>query len=137
MCRTDLTARKKALFLAKLAETGNVSRSCEAADISRQTVYTNKKAMADFAAEWTVAEDKYIERLEAEADRRAVEGVRKKKFTKTGAPIMDPETGLQYEEREYSDTLLIFRLKGLRPDTYRDNSKVEHTGDIKMMVVDV
>jgi hypothetical protein len=29
--------------------------------------------------------------------------------------------------REYSDTLLIFLLKGMRPQKYRDQARVEHT----------
>ena len=30
--------------------------------------------------------------------------------------------------RKYSDTLLIFLLKGARPDKFRDNATIRHTG---------
>ena len=33
--------------------------------------------------------------------------------------------------QEYSDTLLIFLLKGTRPKKFRDNMKVEHAGKIR------
>jgi hypothetical protein len=32
--------------------------------------------------------------------------------------------------RKYSDTLLIFLLKGRKPDTYRDNVSVEQKGKV-------
>jgi hypothetical protein len=33
--------------------------------------------------------------------------------------------------QRYSDTLLIFLLKGEKPDKYRENMKIEHTGSIR------
>lgn len=130
---TDFTAEKKDRFISRLAETGNITESCRFAGTTRPTVYKHKELDADFAQRWLVSEDEYIERLEAEADRRAVEGIRKKKFDK-GQPVIDPETGRQYEEREYSDTLLIFRLKGTRPEKYRDNVKVEQEQTVKLLI---
>ena len=50
--------------------------------------------------------------LEAEADRRAVEGVVK--------PLFYKGQRLPVEVREYSDVLLMFRLKALRPEQYRE-----------------
>ncbi|HEX6937920.1 MAG TPA: hypothetical protein VF158_00810, partial [Longimicrobiales bacterium] len=66
--------------------------------------------------------------LEAEARRRALEGVERKQFTQRGDPIIDPATGKHYVERAYSDTLLIFLLKGARPERYRDRQQLEHVG---------
>lgn len=60
--------------------------------------------------------------MEEELHRRAVIGVKRKKFFQ-GQAIIDPETDEPYYEREYSDTLLIFRLKALRPEKYRDNQQ--------------
>jgi hypothetical protein len=136
MCRSGatFTNKKKGVFLTRLAECANITDACRAADIPRRTAYNAKAADEKFAASWQEAIDTYIDdRLEAEADRRAVEGVRKKKFTKNGEPIMDTETGKQYEEREYSDTLLIFRLKALRPDVYREKSSVDVTSNGKQI----
>ena len=30
--------------------------------------------------------------------------------------------------RKYSDNLLMFMLKGRRPETFRDNASIEHSG---------
>lgn len=38
-------------------------------------------------------------------------GLTRKKFTGAGEPVINPDTGEQYAELEYSDTLLIFLLK--------------------------
>jgi hypothetical protein len=124
MCSAKLTPRKKRRFLEVLVETANVTKAAEAAQLHRRFCYELRAQDAAFAAEWDAALVVYAESiLEPEADRRAAEGCVRKKFTRSGEPIIDPETDKQYEEREYSDTLLIFRLKGLKPNTYRDNVK--------------
>ena len=57
------------------------------------------------------AEQVYVEKLEAEADRRGMEGIEKPIYYK----------GERVDAvREYSDNLLMFRTKKLRPE-YRDN----------------
>jgi hypothetical protein len=132
MCRAKMTAAKKEIFLAELAKTGNISASCKAADLARMTAYDHRAADEAFRAAWDEAIDIYIDSLEREADRRAVEGCTKKKFLKNGEPVIDPETGEQYVEREYSDTLLIFRLKALKPDKYRENQSIEHSGALSI-----
>jgi hypothetical protein len=64
--------------------------------------------------------------LEAEARRRAVEGVTK--------PIIG---GRNRDEvvttvKEYSDTLLIFLLKGVRPQKYKELRQTEHSGRVEL-----
>ena len=44
-----------------------------------------------------------------------------------------PETGEQYAECDYSDTLLIFLLKGNRPEKYRERLNVQHEGGVKIL----
>ena len=77
-----------------------------------------RKADASFAKRWKEADDVAVELMEAEADRRAVEG--------TDKPIyyQGEQCG---QVREYSDTLLIFRLKARRPEVYRE--RFEHSVD--------
>ena len=36
-------------------------------------------------------------------------------------------------EREYSDTLLIFLLKGAMPEKYHENVKLEHDGSAELL----
>jgi hypothetical protein len=57
------------------------------------------------------------DQLEQEARRRAHDGVRK--------PVYQGGKRVGYIQ-EYSDTLLIFLLKGLRPEKYRE--RFEHSG---------
>ncbi len=65
------------------------------------------------------AQEMACDAFEYEARRRAIEGVKRFKFH-NGKPIIDPETGQPYFEYEYSDTLLIFLLKGAMPEKYRE-----------------
>ncbi len=119
---------KKRRFLEAYARSGYVSKACQEVGISRRTFYDWLKADETFATDVKLAEAELLDRLEQEADRRALEGLPRKKFTKSGDPIIDPETSRQYVEREYSDTLLIFRMKALAPEKYRDTFKHEHSG---------
>ena len=140
------TAKKRArkwrpAFLAALAEAGNVRLACDAAQIDRTTAYDLRKADQEFAAEWDRALEDAADLLEQEARRRAVDGVRRVKFDR-GQPIMVPALGpdgapmlgpdgavimVPYAEHEYSDTLLIFLMKGGNPEKWRDRSEVRHT----------
>lgn len=133
-------------FLVALAESGNVRLSCEAANVTRTAVYDLRESEETFAADWDQALDEAADLLEQEARRRAHDGVQRVKFHK-GHPIMVPVLGpdglvvrgkdngpemVPYVEHEYSDTLLIFLLKGARPETYRDRTDVRHSGKIDL-----
>lgn len=117
---TELTALKLEAFLKNFARTGNVSKACKASKLSRQAYYDHKKADPDFAQRVKEAEEAFVESMEAEADRRAMKGTLKPVFH------LGKEVG---HIRQYSDTLLIFRLKALRPDKYRERAEVEHKGE--------
>ncbi|MBI1213988.1 MAG: hypothetical protein GC190_21205 [Alphaproteobacteria bacterium] len=77
-----------------------------------------RKADPEFDKRWKDADDLAIERMESEADRRAVDGTDKPVF------YQGERCG---EIREYSDSLLIFRLKARRPEVYRE--RFEHSAD--------
>jgi hypothetical protein len=114
------TAEKRAKFLAYLAKYGFVARAAKAAGVGRTCVFDLKKKDPNFSAAWDEALTDYVEDLEAEADRRAYRGTVKPVFQggkKVGCV------------REFSDTLLIFRLKGLRPEMYAERQKREVAGE--------
>jgi hypothetical protein len=113
-------------FVEALGQSGNVALACRAAGVARSSVYELRNRDPEFAAAWSGALEEACDALEAEARRRAMEGMPQKKFTRSGEPILDPETGEQYVERVYSDQLLVFLLKGHRPERYRE--RIEHTG---------
>jgi hypothetical protein len=104
------SARLKEVFLAAFSVSGNVSAACRSAGISRNTAANWRKADPDFAAAYADAEIEAVEHLEAEARRRAVDGVDEPVFGKDG------EIGTR---RRYSDTLLMFLLNGAAPEKYR------------------
>lgn len=84
-------------FLAALRETGNIRASCRVAGIDRRAVMRAYKSSLEFHAEWEKAMEEATDALEIIARRRAVDS---------------------------SDTLLIFLLKALDPQKYREGPQV-------------
>ena len=119
---------KQRVFLDHFRQYGNISMSARHAGIERTTVYWWQEHDEDFPLAFEQAKVEAVERLEEEARRRAVDGTERLKFGQGGRVIIDPDTGLPYREREYSDTLLIFLLKGLMPDRYAERRKSEVSG---------
>lgn len=102
-------------FLRAFATTGVISTGLRAIGVSRQAVdYWRTKP--EFAERYAEAEQAANDVLRLEIHRRAVEGLTRKKFTGKGQAIIDPETGQQYVEREYSDSLLQFAAKARMPE---------------------
>jgi hypothetical protein len=111
----------KAAFLTALGEHGMVTLACQTIGIGRSTAYEARQSDEQFALAWADVEELTTEKMEREAYRRAVEGVQRDVL------FQGDKVG---EERHYSDTLLIFMLKSRRPDRYRDNVKIEHSGTV-------
>lgn len=96
--RTIRTTDNRERFLELLRKSGNVSASCDTAELARTAVYAWRDADPDFAAAWDDAMSLGVEALEDEARRRAFGG---------------------------SDLLMMFMLKSAKPDRYRDRSTVD------------
>lgn len=92
-------------FLTHLSKTGNILASCRIANISDTHVYKQRKENPEFAARMATAIETALDSLEAVAFERA---------------------------KSHSDTLLIFLLKSHRPERYRENLKVEHSGTVNL-----
>ena len=106
-----ITRPKKRAFLAAYAEVGNVSQAAKIAGIDRQTHYDWKRNDPDYAEAFQHAEEMAADRLEQEARRRAVEGVPEPVF------YQGRQVGTV---RKYSDSLLMFLLKGAKPEKYME-----------------
>lgn len=119
--RTKLTPQKKGKFLAQLRKAGNVSLAARSIGMARAYMYEVRGEDEALAAEWDDALQEYAEHLEAEADRRATQGV-------TARLYFDEAGNVIGETRRYSDVLLMFRLKGLKPDVYKERVAAEHSG---------
>jgi len=89
-------------FLAKMRATGNVYLSCEAAGIPRSTAYYWRNKYKTFSDEWDAAKEDAVDKLDAEAWRRATTG--------------------------QSDRLLMFLLKAHKPEVYSPVRRIEHSG---------
>lgn len=92
--------------------------------MSRTGVYDARESDPSFADEWDEAVSEYVDSLEQEADRRAYLGVDKPVFYK-GDQIATT--------KEYSDTLMMFRLKALRPYVYRERQDLTVTGPVEVI----
>lgn len=102
---------RKNSFLAAFSECGNITKAAEIAGLDRSRHYDWLKNDPEYAERFKDAEEQATERLESEARRRAVQGVEKPVFYQ--GQVCGTVT-------EYSDTLLMFLLKGIRPEKYKD-----------------
>ena len=88
-------------WLEVFAQVGVVTEACRSAGISTPTAYRRRDESPAFAAAWEAAFEASTQALELAAIQRA---------------------------HDRSDVLAIFLLKARRPDTYRENARIEHTG---------
>jgi hypothetical protein len=106
---------KKRAYLLALAQTGVCLRACRDAGVHRTSVWLWCQDDGTFAAFEQHAKKLGAETLVQEAYRRAVEGIDKPVYYE----------GKRVDTiKEYSDTLLIFLLKGALPDIYRERYEV-------------
>jgi len=117
--RTVRTDRAREAFLTELAETCNVTASAAAAGMSRNAAYEWRKDDPEFAAAWGDAVERATDALEAEARRRAVDGVPEPVFY---------EGEVCGHKQRYSDRMLEILLKGHRPERFVETRKHEITG---------
>lgn len=97
----------QAKFLQIFGMSMNVVLSAKGAGVDRTTIYRERQRNPEFAAAYEEARQEAIERLEAEAYKRA---------------------------QSVSDTLLIFLLKSHRPEVYRENMNQQHSGTVEVII---
>lgn len=112
-----LCEKRRKVFLLALEKCGQVNQAAEIAGYkSSATLHAYRKKDEDFAKAWSDAEEAAFDILEAEAHRRAVEGVLE--------PVFHQGEIVGYKIK-YSDSLLTTLLKANNPEKYRDNLKVD------------
>ena len=112
---TNGTPKKREKFLVALRDGQSISDACKASNVARRTAYNWRDSDKDFAAEWDDALDEGSDLLEDEAKRRAVDGVDEPVFYQ-GQEVA--------RVKKYSDTLLMFLLKGRRPEKFKDRHEL-------------
>lgn len=106
----NLTPKQKA-FLAAYCVTANIRRSAKAAKIAWRTHYDWLQIGEEYKRVFEKCKEIAGDMLESEAYRRALRGTLRPVFYK------GDECG---RIREYSDTLAIFLLKGVKPEKYKE-----------------
>jgi hypothetical protein len=119
---------KKRAFLAAYARLGTVRSAALAAHVARDTHYEWLRTDPEYAAAFEQAKDDAADLLEEIALERA-RGFDVVAHDEHGNVLRD-ERGEPIVVRRGSDTLLIFTLKALRPDKFRDNARVELAGQV-------
>lgn len=127
------TPTTRHLLLAALAEGASVSRACDEAGISYQTVRLWRKDDAEFEQAVIDAVNQGIDRLEDEARRRAVDGYEEQVLNGKGEVVQT--------YRRYSDNLLALMLKSkiayYRPDQTKININTTGGGTVNVTVVGI
>ena len=103
-------------FLAAFSEMGVVKRACKVAGVGRSSHYDWMEASAEYREAFERAKEDAADSLEAEVYRRAVKGVKK--------PVGWYKGVAGGHVREFSDNLLMFQLKAMRPEKFRDRVDV-------------
>lgn len=114
------TEARRKLFLKIFKETGAFYQTVKSVGVCAETIKRTLLSDPEFRQKYMEAKDEIVEKLEQEAMRRGVDGVLRPVF-QGGKKVGDI--------REYSDTLLIFLLKGLNPEVYGE--RFRHEGNIK------
>jgi hypothetical protein len=124
-----LRKQRQVNFLRAFSRRGIVSDGCQVADISRATVSYWRDEEEWFEDLYQAAILEACDNLEAEAHRRAVEGIDEPVIWQ-GMPttVKDATTGTErlLTTKKYSDPLLTLLLKGNMPEKYRENVKHDH-----------
>ena len=113
---SELAHPRQRALLAAFGECVNVRLACKAAGVGRSSHYRWLEQDPAYREAFERAKECAADLMESEAWRRAVEGV-------------DEPVGWYKGEaggvvRRYSDALLIFLLKGIRPEKYRERMEV-------------
>lgn len=116
--RSDaLTQKRKALALEEFARTGRRVAAARAAGCSPKTIDRHRESDKDFGTAWDDAQAEYVELLEAEAHRRAIDGTETEKLDRAGCVIS--------RETKYSDGLLKLLLSANASEKYASNLHVK------------
>ena len=115
-------------FLTAYSVHGNLRRSAEASGVSRTSHREWVGTDPVYAKAAEEAKENACQAWEDEVRRRAVEGVGEAVYyqgIRVGTKI------------NYSDTLLMFLLKGAMPEKYRERSDVRHEGGGEPIPVEI
>lgn len=113
---------KKQAFIEAYCQAGTITAAARVVGIHRSQHYDWLKKDAEYAGSFEQAEQSVADMLEREAIRRAVEGVERPVYQ--GGRLVGTV-------QDYSDTLLIFLLKGHKPEKFKERAQVASEVTVK------
>lgn len=114
IARPSIPVRALDVFIDGLAEGMTVREACRSANVGYRTMYDYRRDDPEFAARWDSAREESVDRLEAEAQARAMDRT-------------DPD----------SAKLLTFLLRGRRRQVFGEKVQHEHSGAVGLVVADI
>jgi hypothetical protein len=139
---------KCATFLAAYERTGNISTASRLANVARSRHYEWMNE-PEYAAAFGEAREEAIETLEEQVWKSATVGFEEpviyqgqlcfEPLRDRNGDIVRDETGLPKPSkipltiRKRSDVAAFFLLKALRPEKYRENVNIDHTGSLNLV----
>lgn len=122
----EAVAELKSTLLMAYIKTGSLTRACQHCAITQNAHRRWLQQDPQYAEAWADARDALADSLEEEAIRRARDGVTRPVF----------QGGLQVgQTTEYSDALLMFLLKGMRPEKYRERVAVINETSVEAEII--
>lgn len=121
MAESRLSQEQAEAYLAEVARTGLLIKSCKAAGVSYMTVKRQREEAEDFEEAVQEALEVYREVIQEEIHRRAIEGVDQPVFGPLGPGLGSGEIG---SVRKYSDKLLELHAKR-HIAAYRDKAQID------------
>lgn len=118
------TQQARAEFLEELGILGSASAAAAAAGIAVSVARYHRDTDPEFAAEWAAALDRVDRTLMRQVRKMALEGI----VTKT---VRDDHGNIQYEERKYSERLLLAYLRRMESGTWTERVAVEQSGTVQ------
>lgn len=115
-------------YLQELERTGLRATAAAFAGVTSQRVAKYAHSCVEFADAEAAAEERFADTLEAEAVRRARDGI--------DDPIYQ-KGELIGHRKVYSDTLMVQLLKGRRRRVYGDKTEVAHTGGVQVILAPI
>jgi hypothetical protein len=117
--QSTLSARQLDTFLAAIAAGSSVLEAAKATGRAYQRFYDRRKVDEDFDRRWAEAYDQSTLVIEAEAERRAIDGYDEVTYGADGRVLR--------RVHRYDGPLLQLLLKARRPDVYREAQTVVNT----------
>lgn len=101
--------------------------------VTRREINLLRQTDTEFEMAFQEAMDEASDVLEAEAWRRALEGVAQP-VMKDGKAVVNPDTGQALMVRRYSDALLVMLLRGNKPGKFAVRTMVSSREDAAQII---